>query len=103
MTGTSVDQARMAAPPGRPPEAQIKARRSTEKIGWQIALYALLIVISLIYIYPFLVQVSTSFKTDAEADDQPGLAHSAGLVDRGLRAAVPAQRLPGVVRELGRS
>ncbi len=30
---------------------------------------------------------------------QPGLAHSADLVDRGLRAAVPAQRLPGVVHE----
>ena len=37
-----------------------------------------------IYIYPFLVQVSTSFKTDAEAARQPGLADSAGLVDGGL-------------------
>jgi multiple sugar transport system permease protein len=71
MTTTSVDQARMAVPPEQPPPAQIRARRNREKIWWQIALYALLVVISLIYIYPFLVQVSTSFKTDAEAAVSP--------------------------------
>ena len=72
MTGTSIDQARRAAPQGPPPpREEIKARRSTAKVGWQIALYAVLIVISLIYIYPFLVQVSTSFKTDAEAAVSP--------------------------------
>ncbi|SFS17814.1 multiple sugar transport system permease protein [Microbacterium sp. cf046] len=71
MTGMSVDQTEMLAPQGPPPRPQIKARRSTAKLGWQIALYALLIVISLIYIYPFLVQVSTSFKTDAEAAVSP--------------------------------
>jgi multiple sugar transport system permease protein len=49
----------------------VQARRNTGRIGWQIALYALLIVISLIYIYPFLVQISTSFKTDADAASNP--------------------------------
>lgn len=33
----------------------------------QILLYAILIALALIYIYPFLVQVATSFKTEAEA------------------------------------
>jgi len=34
-------------------------------------LYALLVVIAIIYIFPFLVQVATSFKTDAEAAASP--------------------------------
>jgi len=34
-------------------------------------LYALLVVIAIIYIFPFLVQVATSFKTDAEAASDP--------------------------------
>jgi multiple sugar transport system permease protein len=37
----------------------------------QIALYVMLAVLALIYIYPFLVQVATSFKTDAEAAADP--------------------------------
>ncbi|MEV8272361.1 carbohydrate ABC transporter permease [Microbacterium sp. NPDC077184] len=37
----------------------------------KIALYVLLIVLATIYIFPFLVQVSTSFKTDAEAATDP--------------------------------
>ncbi|MFZ8756925.1 carbohydrate ABC transporter permease [Microbacterium sp. HMH0099] len=40
-------------------------------LRWQIALYALLCVLALIYIYPFLVQVATSFKTDASAAADP--------------------------------
>nr|WP_256336048.1 carbohydrate ABC transporter permease [Microbacterium sp. cf332] len=37
----------------------------------QIALYALLIALALIYIFPFLVQVATSFKTEADAASDP--------------------------------
>lgn len=37
----------------------------------QVLLYLTLIVLALIYIYPFLVQVATSFKTDAEATANP--------------------------------
>ncbi|WP_295838551.1 carbohydrate ABC transporter permease [uncultured Microbacterium sp.] len=44
---------------------------SRKALGWQIGLYALLIVLALIYIYPFLVQVATSFKTDAAAAADP--------------------------------
>ena len=37
----------------------------------QLALYALLIAIALVYIFPFLVQVATSFKTEADAAADP--------------------------------
>lgn len=40
-------------------------------LAGQIALYAILIVLAIIYIYPFLVQVATSFKTDAGAAADP--------------------------------
>ncbi len=53
------------------PEKPTKHRMSRKALGWQIGLYALLIVLALIYIYPFLVQVATSFKTDAAAAADP--------------------------------
>jgi len=39
--------------------------------GKKIAVYTALVVFALIYIYPFVVQVSTSFKTDADAVANP--------------------------------
>ena len=42
-------------------------RLSPKQLTWQIALYALLIILAIIYIYPFLIQVATSFKTDEDA------------------------------------
>ena len=39
--------------------------------GKRIAVYTALVVFALIYIYPFVVQVSTSFKTDADAVANP--------------------------------
>jgi multiple sugar transport system permease protein len=40
--------------------------------GWKLALgYAVLVAFALIYIYPFLIQIATSFKTDAAATDDP--------------------------------
>ncbi|NLA09966.1 MAG: carbohydrate ABC transporter permease [Microbacteriaceae bacterium] len=47
----------------RPPRARV--------VIAAIALYAALIAIALVYIYPFLVQVATSFKTDADATADP--------------------------------
>ncbi len=44
----------------------LTSRRLTQGV-----LYAVLIVLAVIYIYPFLVQVATSFKTDAEATADP--------------------------------
>lgn len=71
MTGTTLDEARVltqTAPAARPPAAR---PRQPGTLAWQIALYALLIALALVYIYPFLVQVATSFKTDAEAAVDP--------------------------------
>ena len=70
MTVTPVVVADTAAvTPGRP-----TARRrglTVRSVGGQVLLYAILIVLAIIYIYPFLVQVATSFKTDAEATADP--------------------------------
>ncbi|MEV7693827.1 carbohydrate ABC transporter permease [Microbacterium sp. NPDC089189] len=46
------------------------SRRNRLPVG-QLALYALLIALALIYTYPFLVQVATSFKTEADAAADP--------------------------------
>jgi multiple sugar transport system permease protein len=44
-------------------------RRTT---GWKLVLfYAVLVLFSVIYLYPFLIQIATSFKTDAAATDSP--------------------------------
>lgn len=53
------------------PTAPRVRRYSRNMIVGQIALYAMLAVLALIYIYPFLVQVATSFKTDVEAASDP--------------------------------
>lgn len=52
-------------------EKPTRQRWGTRRTFWQVMLYALLIGLALIYIYPFLVQVATSFKTDAEAATNP--------------------------------
>lgn len=71
MTDTTVRKTTSAAPRQPAGRAAAPRRRRTSGLGWQIALYVVLIVISLVYIYPFLVQVATSFKTDAEAALNP--------------------------------
>jgi len=43
----------------------------TSAIVAQSILYAILVVLAIVYIFPFLVQVATSFKTDAEAAADP--------------------------------
>lgn len=54
------------------PAAPTRRRRWTPGARTaQVLLYLTLIVLALIYIYPFLVQVATSFKTDAEATANP--------------------------------
>lgn len=42
-------------------------RLSRKQLTWQILLYALLIGLAIVYIYPFLIQITTSFKTDEDA------------------------------------
>jgi multiple sugar transport system permease protein len=46
-------------------------RLTPASIGGQILLYAMLLVIALVYVYPFLVQVATSFKSEPEAASNP--------------------------------
>lgn len=55
------------------PQPAPPRRRSltVKSVGGQVLLYAILLVLAIIYIYPFLVQVATSFKTDAEATADP--------------------------------
>jgi len=54
--------------------APLLARRKrwgTVRIASTSVLYALLIALALVYIYPFLIQVATSFKTDPDAATNP--------------------------------
>lgn len=44
-----------------------RRRPSTRRMVTTSLTYAVLVVIALIYVFPFLIQISTSFKTDAEA------------------------------------
>jgi multiple sugar transport system permease protein len=50
--------------------ARLRRSRRGPGVG-TLAVYAVLILIALIYIYPFLIQVATSFKSDAEAVRSP--------------------------------
>lgn len=49
----------------------MSAMTSRHRRAGQAGLYALLILLALLYIYPFLVQVATSFKTDPDAASDP--------------------------------
>ena len=71
MTGTTLAETQVLAqePPRHPQPTRQRWR--TRSLAWQIALYVLLIAMALVYIYPFLVQVATSFKSDAEAAVDP--------------------------------
>lgn len=48
-----------------------RQRRSTGVIAAQSVLYAVLIVLAIVYIMPFLIQIATSFKTDPDAASSP--------------------------------
>src|SRR5690349_1666205 len=73
MSGTTLPEAEIIAAERETPKWQKPTRQRwhTRTLTWQIILYAVLIVLALIYIYPFLVQVATSFKSDAEATSDP--------------------------------
>ncbi len=71
MTGTTLSESLVLAQEQPRSEKPTRQRILSRRIVWQILLYALLIVLALIYIYPFLVQVATSFKTEAEAAADP--------------------------------
>ena len=63
----------------QPPEAARQLRRTVEDgnrltragTGKKVAVYAVLIFFALLYIFPFFIQVATSFKTNADAVSNP--------------------------------
>jgi multiple sugar transport system permease protein len=61
-----IDPIAPATPP-KPPKRQ----RTPRAIAASSIVYAILVVIAIIYIFPFLINVATSFKTDAEAASDP--------------------------------
>ncbi|MFI2486920.1 carbohydrate ABC transporter permease [Promicromonospora kroppenstedtii] len=50
---------------------RVLRRRPRKAFAWQIGLYVLLIGLALVYVYPFLVQLATSVKTEADAAADP--------------------------------
>ena len=56
---------------GRPPAARAGAPRGATAIVGRAIVYVVLVVIAIIYIYPFIIDVSTSFKSEAEAASNP--------------------------------
>lgn len=58
------------APPGGRRPRPAPARRPRRSRRWVLTTsftYAVLVVLAILYVYPFLIQLATSFKTDAEA------------------------------------
>ncbi|MET1052853.1 MAG: carbohydrate ABC transporter permease [Mycetocola sp.] len=66
----TVTASKPTAPVTLPPTKR-RERPSTKILAGRSFAYALLVVIAVVYIFPFLVQVATSFKTDAEAASNP--------------------------------
>jgi multiple sugar transport system permease protein len=62
---------RTSGPGGTTRPAPGPPRRPTRTIAAQSILYAILVALAVVYIFPFLVQVATSFKTDADAAANP--------------------------------
>jgi multiple sugar transport system permease protein len=65
---TAAQDTRTEAGPEPQPRERLDVSRSLrrQRIGTAFV-YSLLVVLAIIYIYPFLIQVTTSFKTDQEA------------------------------------
>lgn len=64
-TTTAPRTATAAAPHGRP------RKRSNRKVALVSFGYALLVVFALLYLFPFVIQIGTSFKTDPDATASP--------------------------------
>lgn len=72
MSSTTVqtEQSRSTSPSAAPRPAR-RRHRSRGAIAATSITYAILVVLAAVYILPFLVQIATSFKTDAEATANP--------------------------------
>ena len=98
---------RAAATAGRAPwavaDGPTTAGRSSTAAAREerLVVYAALLVFALVYIYPFVVQVSTAFKTNADAVGEPARRSSPTRSRRRPSTRIAADRLPAVVHELG--
>ena len=101
MTGTTLPEAQVLTKEPERKANPARERLPRRRLVPQIVLYVILIAIALVYIYPFLVQVATSFKTDAEAAVDPISLIPKVVDDGGVRTPVPEIRLPALVHELG--
>ncbi|MEN2736212.1 carbohydrate ABC transporter permease [Microbacterium sp. X-17] len=69
---TSTVSPATATSPGAPAPRPVRRRRRTSgSIAATSVSYAILVVLAVVYIMPFLIQVATSFKTDADATANP--------------------------------
>jgi multiple sugar transport system permease protein len=68
MTASTLDDRTIGSPARRRPSGR---RRPTRAVVARSVLYAILVSLAIVYIFPFLVQVATSFKSDADAADNP--------------------------------
>ncbi|RKT33529.1 carbohydrate ABC transporter membrane protein 2 (CUT1 family) [Microbacterium sp. AG1240] len=66
---TVLVEQREQAKAARPSKRRVRLPRKV--LAWQLVLYAVLILLALVYITPFLVQVATGFKTNADATADP--------------------------------
>ena len=73
MSSTTVqtEQTVSASPRTAPPRPARRRHRSRGAIAATSVTYAILVVLAVVYIMPFLIQIATSFKTDAEATANP--------------------------------
>ena len=70
-TPTSTAVSQPDARPRRGRGRQGRGRRSRKAIVATSVIYAILVVLAVVYIFPFLLQVATAFKTDADATAHP--------------------------------
>src|SRR6188768_4070569 len=72
MTTLTPETAIQAEPTDLPMKLPRRRRNLSGKLwAFAIASYLLLVLLALVYIYPFLISVAGSFKTDAEATQDP--------------------------------
>jgi multiple sugar transport system permease protein len=68
---TTVAASPTTSPSASAPRPIRPRRRSTGSVAATSVSYAILVVLAVVYIMPFLIQVATSFKTDADATANP--------------------------------
>ncbi|CAN7339673.1 carbohydrate ABC transporter permease [Microbacterium sp. LjRoot45] len=71
MTDTTLAHAATLAEPPVAPTPRRRRRFTLRSAAGQVLLYAMIVLLAIVYIYPFLVQVATSFKSEQEAASDP--------------------------------